>query len=140
MIKIVIALLITTILSASVEIYQDRVKQTLLPKEKFIGFNANIYAYDKYNDLKIIQKKCSESQKTPCISSKKIGKLKTKIKSLKSQKDALSMSLTKLSIKIDNPEQTISFVQIISDKIAEIENNIKDNQNLLIIEQNKKSS
>jgi len=62
MIKIVIALLITTILSASVEIYQDKVKQTLLPKERFVGFNANIYAYDKYNDLKIIKKECNDSQ------------------------------------------------------------------------------
>jgi len=140
MIKIAIALLITTILSASVEIYQDKVKQTLLPKERFIGFNANIYAYDKYNDLKIIKKECNDFQKQSCISTKEISKLETKIKSLKSQKNALSLSLTKLSMKIDNPEQTISFVQTVSDKIAEIDNSIKNNQNLLIIEKSKKSS
>ncbi len=140
MIKILITLLITTILSASVEIYQDKVKQTLLPKEKFIGFNANIYAYDKYNDLKIIKQECNESQKKSCISSKKISKLEIKIKSLKNQKDALSLSLTKLSIKINNPEQTIYFVEIVSNKIANISNDIKANQNLLIIEKNKKSS
>lgn len=124
--------------NVSIDIYKDKVKQTYYPTSSFIGFNSNIVASGLSGEVKIIKGSCATSKVATCQSVNKMIKLNSKNRSLKKQKIVLEASLNKFNAECMNSKETIAYVENISNRIVDIDNNIKENNYLINKEQEKK--
>lgn len=130
-------LLCVTLLSlshASVEVYQDKVKLTYLPSQKFVGFNNNIQASSVYGSLPLVQGSCENIKSPACKSLNIISDLNTENRSLQKQKQILNLTLNEALFDTKDAQKTMAYIEMMSNKIVSIENKIKHN-NFLIIKQ-----
>ena len=119
---------------ASVEVYQDKVKLSYLPSQKFIGFNNNIQATSVYGSLPLVQGSCENIKSPACKSLNIISDLNTENRSLLKQKQILNLTLNEALFDTKDAQNTMAYIELMSNKIVSIENKIKHN-NFLIIKQ-----
>jgi len=141
MTKIAVTLIsIFSMLDASVEIYKDRTKLSVLPIKQFVGFNSNIKATDSAGDIKIVKGQCAGSRLTGCQPINKIARLKSENASLNKQKTILGQTLDELCFDSKDATKTILYVKSLSDKLSQIDEEIIKNNYLLSRERNKITS
>ncbi len=122
---------------ASVEVYQDKVKLSYLPSQKFVGFNKNVKLSSTNGSLRLVQGSCENIKSPACKSLNIISKLNAENRSLQKQKQILNLTLNEALFDTKDAQKTMAYIEMMSNKIVSIENQIEHN-NFLIIKENTK--
>ena len=130
---------LVTLLTASVEIYQDKVKLTYLPQDKLVGFNSSVQASNALGSIQVLKGSCENMQNSACKSINRVLELTQKNSSLQKQKTILELTLKEACFDKTDALKTMTYIEKLSDKIVSIDKRVRHN-NFLISQERSKGS
>jgi len=133
-----VSLALSSLLSASINVYQDKAQLQYKPTNTFIGFNSSIKATDNNGALKIEKGNCSFDDSHYCSSIKEINDLQLKNQTMQKEKNTLLEILKKYEPKDSEATKVLAYVKALHDKSSALEKRIAHNNYL--IQKNRKKN